>query len=1004
MAEPSPETLRLFELFNEEDVSEEQIINYIIDNNNRIDINYVRDNEGLLELCLEYDHTKVMKKLLELGATLRESFIDMLLHIYIFSESVVEDTKLMDAFIHAGLKKEHMLYILCRKISEIHKELLKKLLEQPLDINYKYEGDTALHRLIIGLNMYNIDIFMDMLRMLMQAGANPYEKDEDGRTAFDLLKTIGYRYSEYESTILEILQTVTYTEETPNNTAPDYTKLWKKEIQKGNPNIAKLEEYKTLGNLNVDMDIITGINGLQFHIVRLNPILNVIEALLQWGANPNLIKAEKPVYFEIFKHSLSKLKPLLLLFIKYGADLKLISQDKNCIFYFIENIKKDEQIKNKEIEEIVDILVANGADIHFKNSKDMDILDKCMELYIFGIELFIKKGLPVFVNGRTRWYKTLIVVITNIYYPTLAYITAYIQNIIFMLQITTRYHTNHNDFMRDFLDAALLNYKVNILPYIFQAFNEFLSLQYNELYSDTTDKESLLIKAVKLYGKIPALWVFKMIESFIEGGAALNYVDSLGKKAADYTDKEELKDILGEKPFQILWTGFSKADIDFTNDVFHQITHASNLAIANPEESLFSICPVCLKYVQHASGSCMYMTHSCVEQAGYEGYYHKKLWNAFSYEKGYDALGAEIPQGQRKRVLEWCTNCGRICKGHRHYAKSEIYKSGTKEIVIPQLLGQGDYFATTCDKPGIGGGGISEKINRYRRFREVVLSLNDSDIIGKIPYEEAINTLVEAVWEAPLDPRRFEIDRIQKLKKYNISVANDRFPPPSGLPKPPKYIYSVPTYPDIANPDLMPLVFSKATNAIKNSAYNVFGYDENIVQFRHRMADGTINNHDGPNQQIALDRLMGEIKLMTERPNSSDFGFCWQHKRDAYNVDDFLNDKSHKPKQCTARLYPAEILHVLQNADYRLDKESNNKSNDKLDLAAKTEHRGIYEYYAKLFSEKFGKPIGLAPPNNTNNANNRNAANRKEPNSNHEGGRRHTVKRRRIRRSKTRKY
>ena len=197
-----------------------------------------------------------------------------------------------------------------------------------------------------------------------------------------------------------------------------------------------------------------------------------------------------------------------------------------------------------------------------------------------------------------------------------------------------------------------------------------------------------------------------------------------------------------------------------------------------------------------------------------------------------------------------------------------------------------------------------------------MLALNDPGIINDWTFEKAINTLVEAVWEAPLDPRRFEIGMIQTKKAYNAQVANARFPNPSNLPKPPKYLYSDPTYPNASNPDLLPLVYSKASNTHKNSAYSIFGDDDNIVQFRHRMMNGQINKHDGPNQQVAIDRLMGHIQLLNESPASDDFGRCWQHAKDNYDNLDYLDDKTSRPPKCTARLYPDEVLHAVNLATY----------------------------------------------------------------------------------------
>jgi hypothetical protein len=309
-----------------------------------------------------------------------------------------------------------------------------------------------------------------------------------------------------------------------------------------------------------------------------------------------------------------------------------------------------------------------------------------------------------------------------------------------------------------------------------------------------------------------------------------------------------------------------------------------------------------------------------------------------------------------------------------HYKLEKIYKAGTKDIFIPGLAGEGDYYAVTCDKPGIGGGGIKEKLNRYRRFREVVLALNGPEFIGKLNYEDAINKLVEAVWVAPLDPRNFEISMIESEKQYNDMVSNARFPLPSELPPPPKYIYASPVYPDAANPELFPLVYAKANNTYKNSTYNMSNDDENIVQFRHRMANKTVNTHAGPNQQIALGRLIGYLQNICDTPTSSDFGMCWQHSRDGYTM---VNDKTHMPPKCTAKLYPEEVLVAIEKATYE-------------DEATKRQYMDIYKKYNKTFAERFGKPIGFAPPNNL--SNNKNASNRKEPNNNQEGGKRKTRK------------
>lgn len=900
-----------------------------------------------------------------------------------FDPPVRHAKELMEALIQAGFQREKMLYLLCTIISGIHKELLKSLLEQPIDINFMYENEkSALHKLILTFlegNEDNRGIFMEMLRALMQKGANPNQVNNEGKTAFQLVNE-GLE-GRNPGAILRILQ-VPAAPAPPPALAPalapapaapalNYKKLWAEELMKASPDIAKLEEYKNAGAIDINENITTTDNPLKWHLLRKTDI-NLIETLLKWGANPNLVLPGYlyPIFWNMFDYPIQDMKKLLQLFIKYGADVKIIKANESSLTYFIDKVfKRFRATFSQSHKDICDILIQNGVDLHY-NSRN--VLDKCIyNLSEDATRYFLEKGMSILVNGKTFFY-FLILEKSNSEVP---FISAEV--LMERLNLLLKFHTNTNDYFRDFLDAANNAPKMLILQYLFPQLDLRLNPNYNEIYADGSTP---LIKAVQIHTKGKQPWVKDMIEKMVEKGANVSYIDPTGKKAADYTTDTELRDLLEPSGFKILWTGFSKADIAFTNEIFHQTVHAYNLAIANPQESLFSMCPVCLKYIQHDTATCMYMTHSCVEQAGYEGYYHKKLWNTFSYEKQYDAFGRIIPVAQRKRVIEWCTLCDRICKGHRHYKLEKIYKAGTKDVMIPDFAGEGEYYAVTCDKPGIGGGGIKEKLNRYRRFREVVLALNRPTFIGKIPYEEAINKLVEAVWVAPLDPRNFEISMIESEKQYNDMVSNARFPLPSELPPPPKYIYASPVYPDASNPDLLPLVYPKADNTYKNSAYNVFGDDENIVQFRHRMANKSVNTHAGHNQQIALGRLIGYLQHICDTPQAADFGMCWQHATDAYTM---VNDKAHMPSKCTAKLYPEEVLAAIEKARYE-------------DEVTKPHYMNIYKLYQKQFAERFGKPIGLAPPN----SHNENASNQKEPNSNHEGGKRilhrKTIKTRKI--------
>ncbi len=755
----------------------------------------------------------------------------------------------------------------------------------------------------------------------------------------------------------------------------NYKQLWLDELNKSAPDIEKLEEYKNLGNIDVNANVFEHANPLSLILGKKTDIA-VIEALLKMGANPNKelkLYPKYPVYYSVFSRDINEIKPILLLLIKYNANIKVVVENTvqpTSIITFIVISYKKTNVLTQEHYDIADILIANGCDIHYRSDIIGDVLDECIiHADSRAIKYFIDKGVQFIINGKTRLHMAL-----KKYYGDA-------QKQLTILQILLQYHSNHNDYFREMLDYLEENNK----PYVFNLFSDLetaLTPNYNEVYSD---RSTPLIQAVKIYEKNPIEPAKALITRMLAKGANPGYIDSVGKKASDYTSREEIKELLGyknevemgnnDKPsFKLLWTGFSKSDIDFTNNVFHQVTHHEDLSIQNPKESLFSICPVCLKHIQHETGSCMYMTHSCVEQAGFRGYYHKKLWNAFSYGKEYDAQGNRIPVEHRKKVIEWCTNCGRICKNHDHYKLGPVYnKDGS--VHIPKVIDGSEYFSADCTKHGIGGGGIAEKINRYRKFREVVLTLNNPKLINKLSYESAIDTLVEAVWEAPLNPQQYKIGKIQRNKKYNELVSNNMFNNPSNLPPPPDYIYSDASYPDAGNPNLLPIVYPKATATHKNSAYSVFSDDDNIVQFRHRTADGRINKHDGPNQQVALSRLMGHIRTMNDSTGSEDFGKCWQHTYDNYYKLDFLDNKKVRPPQCTARLYPEEILHAINSATYT-------------DPSEKEGYLNILAYYKKLFVEKFKEPIGvvgMAPTAATNKPNApmyATASNSKDNNSN----------------------
>ncbi len=518
MAQPTPQTLRVFEMFNEPD-EQQAILQYITNNRLRIDVNYVHPEQGtMLYQSLLNEYEKVMKKLLDLGATLNEHMIDDIVDSIIFDPPVAQAKELMKSFINAGFPKEKMMYALTTVINGTHKELLKTLLEQPLDINYKYEDSTALHRLIATFADETEDLrglFMDMIRTLMQKGANPNEVDDEGRTAIQLVNQL--LADRNPGPILRILRTpapalvpaVPAVIAAPG--AVNYMKLWADELKKPSPDIAKLEEYKNAGAIDVNAMIDSQDNPLSLRISR-KLDLKLLEALLKWGANPNLIYNGVPIFWDMFERSIKDMKPLLLLMIKYGADVKIIT-DRTSLIAFVDAIlEKDYHDFAQKHKEIADILIENGVDINYKVKNTKDVLDICLDNLNDDndktveklVDYLIKKGMPIIINGKTRLYYNIL----NRVDDTYTYRKLFADYTINVMNILLKFYSNTNDYFRDFLDAALTNPTCVILPYLYPMMQKILNPNYNEVYADGSTP---LIKAVQVYTKNPQEWVKTMI-------------------------------------------------------------------------------------------------------------------------------------------------------------------------------------------------------------------------------------------------------------------------------------------------------------------------------------------------------------------------------------------------------------------------------------------------------------------------------------------------------------
>lgn len=358
----------------------------------------------------------------------------------------------------------------------------------------------------------------------------------------------------------------------------------------------------------------------------------------------------------------------------------------------------------------------------------------------------------------------------------------------------------------------------------------------------------------------------------------------------DVAATPEIRELLLKYATISMWEGWSRADAAQFDFLF------SDEGATN-----YSVCPVCLKFVQRSDG-CLYMSHDC---ASLPGFYHKRLYEMYAWsadepedenndqaenewneddednwnDRNDPRIRGEWEGGMRggsQKKITWCTDCGRICYGHQHYELNSATAT-TK----PKKLPHGDPFDKDCRKSN-SGGGYPEKVARYRRAREYALELQED--VGKVTRKAALEDLVEQIWNAPLYKTR-AVNRIIREKAWNIPT--ERFPAPS-LPK--NGTNSANTYPNIprpaANVGLLPTYAAEGENAIAMNS------DVPVVFFHHRLPDGSVKDHKDDGEGVGLPTLLQYVKDMNAAFGTDMFGAC--------------------PFQCGARLHPDELAKAFE--------------------------------------------------------------------------------------------
>ena len=285
------------------------------------------------------------------------------------------------------------------------------------------------------------------------------------------------------------------------------------------------------------------------------------------------------------------------------------------------------------------------------------------------------------------------------------------------------------------------------------------------------------------------------------------------------------------------WEGFSKGDMEKFDSIFSE--DANN----------YSCCPVCMRYVQRVDG-CMYMSHNCYAEPGADTV-DENLYTMYKNPEG---------------LIYWCTICGRICSGHRHYT---LGASSRKLDLVPIRPGA-DPFAKDCT--GEGGGGIKEKLARFSALRTLAHELQKE--VGKMPRKKALEELVQEMWSAPISKLAMRYAK-NNLEAKKFRLPANVFPAPVVSNNAPNIVR------ESRNAGLLPTVGPGYNNISTTD-------DDAVIQFHHRKRDGELNNHESNkiNTESFRDYIQSNL-------NDGKAGPCWQ-------------------KDCTAIIHPDEIKELVR--------------------------------------------------------------------------------------------
>jgi uncharacterized protein len=495
--------------------------------------------------------------------------------------------------------------------------------------------------------------------------------------------------------------------------------------------------------------------------------------------------------------------------------------------------------------EIVDLLTKAGADINCKiKSGDTPLTIAAWRGYTEIVDILIKAGADLNIQNNNDKYSAL----------TLAAQYGHLQIVDLLLKAGADLNIRTSQGINALTLAARYGYP-QVVDLLLKAGTD-LNLQTNHKYT------ALILAAI--YGHT------QVVDILLKAGADYTIKDIDGKTALDLAKTPEISALIKSYMPKRLWKGFTRSDMDKFKTIFETEAPRGQ----QPPAINYSCCPVCLAWVER-SEACMYMKHRCTNEVGVT-LYHRDLYNKFN-EDG---------------MIQWCTICGRICSNHKHYNISR--PNDTKPALIVPSAGAnpfGDEKACLA----FGGGGLDEKLARFRLLRKAALELQRE--VGTLDEEEAFNDLVESCWNAGDATRR---------RAANMTAKNFVETPSAAFP--------ANTISRAANNAPAPNVPKPAGLAATRV---VEAEEDEMNMLGDEAAEGNpmleITYEGGYKERVTQDTLKAAIQSRITSHWEPNFGYCLMYPG------------------CQARLYPSDVQGFVPEADYA---EYRKRFNEKFQGAA----------------------------------------------------------------------